>query len=413
MTNPSTRVRISTTDSEHRVTATELFFDLVFVYAITQVTALLANTPTGLGLAEGMLLLALLWWCWCCFAWLGNTVRADRGVLRVVLITVMALMLVIAIVLPESFDDRSGGLNGAFVFVGCYALVRLLHLFIYLLSDPANAELRRVLGRTVLSLLPSLALLAIGAAMPTQSGRLAVWTTAFVADAIGIYLTGSSGWQINSPAHWAERHGLIVIIALGESIVAIGIGVSGIPVSWPLIAAAVLGVVVTASLWWLYFDAVQTAAEHRLAALAGTARTAQARDGYTYLHFPLIAGIVLTALGLKKIVEYVADPAHELSDSLTGLPAWALTGGAGVYLVGSAAFALRTTGHRSVLRLLVGLVLLIALPVVEQLPALVALGALAVVLAALAGYETQHRWAGDWATNHAERVDPPPAASRH
>ncbi|MGH8834048.1 MAG: low temperature requirement protein A [Actinomycetes bacterium] len=387
--------RLSATDATHRVTATELFFDLVFVYAITQVTALVADAPTALRLGEGILLLALLWWCWCCFAWLGNAVRADRGVLRVVLITVMALMLVIAIVLPESFDERGSGLQPAFVFVGCYALVRLLHLLIYLLSDPGNPELRRVLRRALTSLLPSLALLAAGAAMPTQGGRLAVWTIAFVADAIGVYLTGSQGWQVSSPAHWAERHGLIVLIALGESIVAIGIGVGGIPVSWSMIVAVVLGVSVTASLWWLYFDSAQARAEHRLAALTGSKRTAQARDGYTYLHFLLIAGIVLTALGLKKVVEYAADPAHAISDPLTGIPAWSLTGGAGVYLLGLTAFRLRTTGERSVLRAAVGAVLLVALPVVEQLPALGALAVLAAGLAALAGYETRRRVADD------------------
>ncbi|HKA70023.1 MAG TPA: low temperature requirement protein A [Actinomycetes bacterium] len=391
----SAGARLSVTDATHRVTATELFFDLVFVYAITQVTTLVASDPTALQLSEGVLLLALLWWCWCCFAWLGNAVRADRGVLRVVLITVMALMLVIAIVLPESFDERDSGLQPAFVFVGCYALVRLLHLLIYLLSDPGNPELRRVLRRALTSLLPSLALLAIGAAMPTQGGRLTVWTIAFVADAIGVYLTGSGGWQLHSAAHWAERHGLILLIALGESIVAIGIGVGGIPVSWSMIVAVVLGVAVTASLWWLYFDAAQARAEHRLAALAGRKRTALARDGYTYLHFVLLAGIVLTALGLKKIVEYAADPEHAISDPLTGIPAWALTGGVGVYLLGLTAFRLLTAGDWSVPRAAVGAVLLVALPVVEQVPALGALAGLAVGLAALAGYETRRREADE------------------
>lgn len=384
------QARLPGTDAGHRVTATELFFDLVFVYAITQVTAVLAARSSGLRLAEGVLLLALLWWCWCCFAWLGNAVRADRGVLRVALISVMALMLVIAIVLPESFDDMAGGLHGATVFVACYAAVRLLHLAIYLLSDPGNAALRRVLRRALISLLPSLALLGIGATLDSEGAQLAVWSAALVADAIGIYLTGASGWRIGSPAHWAERHALIVIIALGESIVAIGIGVLGIPVSWPMLVAVLLGIAVIASLWWLYFDATQIRAEHRLAELDGEARTALARDAYTYGHFPLVAGIVLTALGLKKVVEYVADSAHHsLGDALSGVPAFALAGGTGIYLIGLAAFGQRAIGERSGLRYGVGVGLIAGGALVSQLPALIALAALATTLAVLIGYESR------------------------
>ncbi len=390
-THQASRHRLAASGETHRVTPAELFFDLVFVYAITQVTALLADEPTVLGLAQGLVLLYLLWWVWCCFAWLGNVVRADTGVLRLILLAVMALMLVTAVAVPEAYDDLPGGLYGPVVLVTAYTIIRILHLTIYWLSDPHDRDLHRVLLKTAASLVPSIALLYVGAWLH-GAAQVVVWAVALMADGIGIYLTGAEGWRIASPAHWAERHGLIVIIALGESIVAIGVGVAGRPVSTPLLAGIVLGLGVSAALWWLYFDWLQERAEHTLAELQGNARTALGRDAYTYLHIPLIAGIVVTALGLKKVLEYVSDTSHhELSDALTGVPAWALSGGPGLYLLGTAAFAWRATRDLRIDRVIVGSVLVLAGPVVEQVPALAALAGVALLLAALVTWETVTR----------------------
>lgn len=387
MSTSDTRRRVLATGTDHRVTPAELFFDLVFVYAITQVTALMADDTSGRGIAQGVLVLCWLWWCWCCFAWVGNVVRADVGAVRMVLFTVMALMLVIAITVPESFDDLPGGLDGPTTFVVCYALVRALHLSIYWISDPSDRALHRVLLRSAASLVPSLTLALIGAAVG-GTAQLVLWTAAFALDFVGIYLTGTEGWRVASAAHWAERHALIVIIALGESIVALGVGVADLPVSWPLVATVVLGVVVAAALWTLYFDGLEQQAEHRLEHLEGRARTGLARDGYTYLHLPLIAGIVVTALGLKKVAGYVADEAHhDLGDALTGISGWALPGGVAIYLLGTAAFSWRTTRTARPTRIGVGLALVAGGFLVPYVPALVALLLLAVVLTALVATE--------------------------
>ncbi|MEU4079144.1 low temperature requirement protein LtrA [Streptomyces venezuelae] len=378
------RARMVATGDDHKVTPAELFFDLVFVYAITQVTALMAVAPSPLRVVGGMVVLALLWWCWCCFAWLGNVVRADSGALFGVLVTVMAVVLIVSLAVPEVFADEPGGLSAPLVFVLCYGAVRVLHLASYWLSGPGDRALRVTLRRTALaSVLPPLVLLLIGSA---YSGRvqLLLWLGAVAVDYGGIYVTGSSGWRVNSPGHFAERHGLIVIIALGESIVAMGVGVSGFPLTVAVLGASAAGLLLSAGLWRLYFRQLGEAAEHRLAALDGDDRTRFARDVYTFLHLPLVAGVVLCALGMKKALQQVADTGHYgLAEPLHGVVAWSLTGGVGVFLLGAAAIVLRTTGRRPFALAAGGACCLAAGPLVGLVPALVALAALATTAAAL------------------------------
>ena len=380
-------------DASHRVTPTELFFDLVFVYAITQVTELLSTDPGGERMVQGVVVLCLLWWCFCCFAWLGNAVRADLGRLRWVLLAVMGLLFVIALAVPEAYDDLPGGLNGPLVFVTCYLAIRLLHLSAYQISDPGNRGLRTVLLRSLTSLLISTAFLYAGALVGGH-GQIPLWVVGFGVDFIGIYLTGSSGWEVRAPGHWAERHGLIVIIALGESIVATGLGAVEEPVSTALIAAALLALALSATLWWLYFNGLQQGAERRLEELEGRARTALARDGYTYLHLPLVGGVVILALGLRTTLGQIADVEHyDLSEPLHGVVAWALGGGVGLYLVGLAGFRMRVTGTLRVHPAdVIGVLLLVAWPIVERVPALGALAGLSVLVALLTVRE--RRWSG-------------------
>lgn len=375
------RSRMIATEGGHRVTPAELFFDLVFVYAITQVTALMAADPTPLRLVGAMVVLALLWWCWCCFAWLGNVVRADTGAMFTVLVAVMAVVLVVSLTVPEVYDDAPGGLSVPLVFVLCYGAVRILHLVSYWVASPGDEALHVTLRRTaLLSVAPPFVLLLVGSAL-TGVAQVLMWLGAVVIDYGGIYITGSSGWRVASPGHFAERHGLIVIIALGESIVAIGVGVSGLPISTPILAGAATGLLVVAGLWRLYFRQVTETAEHRLSTLQGDDRTRLARDVYTFLHLPLVAGIVLTALGMKKVLHQVADSEHyDLSEPLHGVEAWALTGGVGVFLLGAAAILLRTGGRRSLILILGGLGCVAAGAVVGLLPALLALALLAVAV---------------------------------
>ncbi|MER5707094.1 low temperature requirement protein A [Streptomyces sp. NPDC002122] len=372
------RARMVATADDHKVTPAELFFDLVFVYAITQVTALMAAHPTPVRVVGGMVVLALLWWCWCCFAWLGNVVRADSGGVFAVLVTVMAVVLIVSLAVPDVFANARGGLSAPLVFVLCYGAVRVLHLASYWVSSPGDPVLRATLRRTALaSVLPPLVLLLIGSA---YSGRvqLLLWLGAVAVDYGGIYVTGSSGWRVNSPGHFAERHGLIVIIALGESIVAMGVGVADFPLTFAVLGASAAGLLLAAGLWRLYFRQLGETAEHGLAGLDGDDRTRFARDVYTFLHLPLVAGVVLCALGMKKVLQQVADTGHYgLAEPLHGVVAWSLTGGVGVYLLGAAAIVLRTTGRRPTALAVGGVCCLGAGPLVGLVPALPALAVLA------------------------------------
>lgn len=378
------RAGLVATGDDHKVTPAELFFDLVFVYAITQVTALMATAPSPTRVVGAMVVLALLWWCWCCFAWLGNVVRADSGALFAVLVTVMAVVLIVSLAVPEVLADAPGGIPAPLLFVLCYGAVRVLHLVSYRLASPGDAALHATLRRTALiSVLPPLVLLLAGCAF---SGRpqLLLWLGAVAVDYGGIYLTGSSGWRVNSPGHFAERHGLIVIIALGESIVAMGVGVADFPLTYAVLGASAAGLLLAAGLWRLYFRQLGEAAEHRLGGLADDERTRFARDVYTFLHLPLVAGVVLCALGMKKVLTQIADTGHYgLAEPLHGVVAWSLTGGVGVFLLGAAAIVLRTSGRRPTALLVGGVCCLAAGPLVGLVPALAALAVLATVTTVL------------------------------
>jgi low temperature requirement protein LtrA len=375
------------TDASHRVTTLELFFDLVFVFALTQVTALMAEDPTLRGLSRGLVLLALLWFGWSSYAWLGNQAQADEGLLRVAMLAAMGALFVVALAIPESYDDQPGGLFAPFVLAACYATVRVAHLAVYLVAAGEDRGLRRqLLVQAVPTTVALLLLVAGGAAGPPWQSAL--WALALVVDYLGVFAGGTQGWRLYSAAHFAERHGLIIMIAIGESVVAVGAGIAGEPVTGAVVLAALLGLGVSVALWWVYFDVVALVAERVLARLDGEPRSRLARDSFTYLHFPMLAGIVYLALGVKKVLTYVADPGHhDLSDRLPWVPLVALYGGAVLYLVALSALRRRNVGGWNVQRLLAAGLLLVLLPVAHQLPAVAALAGLLVVLAGLIGYE--------------------------
>ncbi|TVT57299.1 low temperature requirement protein A [Amycolatopsis rhizosphaerae] len=381
-------LHLVTEDEQHRVTTLELFFDLVFVYAITQTTQLMSDNPTLLGLGQGLAMLAVLWWCWCSYTWLGNTVHADRGVARFAMLAAMAAMFVVSLAIPEAFTDAPGGLFTPLLFLGCYLLVRVLHLLAYYEAARADPALRRVLVQVAPSMLAGTGVLAVGA-FTSGAVQLGLWVLGLVVDYTGVYLSGSKGWRISAPGHFAERFGLIVMIALGESIVSIGIGISHLPLTWPIVVTALCGLGVAVSLWWLYFDVVAHSSEHRLASAQGAERAKLATDTYTYLHLPLIAGVMLVALGLKKVLLHVADTAHYLlRDPLHGMPLWALTGGTALYLGTLSAIRRRNLGRWNVQRLVSAALLLVATPLLGLVPAAAALAA---VLAACLGVVTFER----------------------
>jgi low temperature requirement protein LtrA len=385
----ATRARAEATSESSRVTPLELFFDLVFVYAFTQVTAIVAGDLTARGMAHGLLMLAVLWWVWCCFAWVGTTLRADEGVVRAVMLAVAVTMFIVALTIPEAFVDIPGGLRGPVVFAACYLVIRALHLLIYWYGarywvGSGNREMQRQVIRIAIPMLVGVSILFV-ASFTSGAAQTLLWVGAIVVDYGGVLLAGTSGWVVPSPAHFAERHGLIVIIALGESVVSIGVGVLDLPISWPILIAAVLGMTVAIALWWLYFDVVAIAAEHRFTSAVGRDRAAIARDSYTFLHLPLVAGIILLSLGLKKVLNYVGE--HHLDEPLKGIGLFALYGGVVLYLLGHIGFRLRNMGSVNVPRAVTVVILAALIPVMAKVPALVALGGLAAVCAGLVGFE--------------------------
>ena len=327
----------------HRVTTLELFFDLVFVFAITQVTGYIAEHLTPVGMLEGLILLALIWWAWVAYAWLGTTIRFDEGLVRVLLFTAMGMMLIISIGLPEAFGDAPGGFDGWLstptVVVLAYAVVRFLHLGLFALAGREDPEMAAAVRRFGGPVVLAMTLLLVGSYLGGWA-QIVLYSAAVVMDIAGAYWGGGAGWALN-PAHFAERHGLIVIIALGESIVAIGAGASALPLSLAISVTALLGLTIAACLWWVYFDITALAAERNLSALTGAARNRAARDAYSLMHWPMIAGIVLLALGVKKTVTMVGTEPFELAGHIKPLAAISLAGGVALYLLGHMLFRAR------------------------------------------------------------------------
>jgi len=378
------------TDENQTATPLELFFDLVFVFALTQVTSFMAHGHGWLPLVQGMLILALFWWAWVGYAWLCNLVRADEGEIRIILIIAMTVMFLVALAIPEAFHDLDGGLSGPYVIAACYFAFRLTHLLLFWVYARDDAGLRRQLVRFGPTIVLSSACLVLAAGSHDEHHQTLWWAAALVADYLGTILGGSSGWRLRSASHFAERHGLMVIIALGESIVAIGVGTEELPISWPIVVAGAAGIALAAGLWWIYFDITAIKGEEALdRVLREGGKISMARDAYSMLHLPMVAGIVLLALGLKKAMEYVGDPEHHhLSDPLSQIPAAALFGGVIVYLLGHLGFKLRTLGIFSKPRaLLIGLVA-ITWALAGDTPALLQLVILAVLVWLLAGFET-------------------------
>jgi low temperature requirement protein LtrA len=376
------RVEASAGQQEERVKPLELFFDLVFVFALTQVTSLLSADPTWGGLLRGMLVLGALWWAWGAYAWLTNTLNPEEGMVRIAMFAVMGAMLIVALAVPEAFDDH-GVLFGV-----AYLIVRAMHLALYALAAKGDHDL---LG-AVLRMTPSStisAVLIITAGFLEDDARIALWATALAIDYLGVLVGRGGGWRV-SPGHFAERHGLIIIIAIGESIVAVGVGAAGVALGVGAVTASLLGVVVAAALWWTYFDWASIVTERMLSRATGAARASLARDVYSYLHLPMVAGIVLFAMAMKKTLANFDEP-------LQTVPAVALFGGLALYLLAHVLLRLRISGSMgSQLSLIqrvgrgrpLAMLALIALfPLGRENSALAALATVAAVFVALIAYE--------------------------
>lgn len=361
-------------DEEYSVTPLELFFDLIFVFAFTQVTALLAYDLTWTGMLRGVALLLVVWWAWVGYSWLTNAVPVDDDVRsRVVVFAAMAAGLVMGLAIPKAFSD-----DGV-LFGFAYLTVTALFILLYAVATRDRPEMNKAVLKLAPGVLAAPVLVAIAGFFAEGAVRAVLWTVAIVLTTTAPFVSGTQGWHVR-PKHFAERHGLIIIIALGESIVALGLAASEEPHTAAVVTASVFGMVVVAALWWLYFDVVALAAEKRLGMATGAERNAIARDSYSYLHALMILGIVFLALGLKKSLLDVAEP-------LKLIPSFALFGGVALYLVGHILFRLRNMGSLNVQRTVVAVLLVVAIPIGVAVPAYVSLTMLVALLIALIGYE--------------------------
>lgn len=368
------------------VTPLELFFDLVFVYAFTQVTGFMAANPDATGIVEGLALLTALWWAWVGYAWLTNSYDAETPAVKVALLAVMGAVFLASLAVPNAFGEDAT-LFGLSLFA-----VYALHPLVYWLAARDEPDVRQAVLRLAPGLLLSGALFA-AAGLVDGAARVALWVVGLALVSFAPLVGGTGGWRLRV-GHFVERHGLIVIIALGEALVSIGAGLAGEDILAPQISASLLALVVVGTLWWVYFDVFSHAAERKLEQTpAGPARNALARDVFSYLHLPMVAGIVLFALGAKKVMA-------DTEGSIKTVAAVALLGGVAVYLLAHVAVRWRAARLLSRPRLVAAAVLLIAVPVTQLLtsPGLAVFGGLAVVMLALVSYEWVHeasvrRWA--------------------
>jgi low temperature requirement protein LtrA len=351
----------------------ELFFDLVFVLGFTQCTALMAAESSWEGLAKGLLVLALLWWAWTGYAWLTSVIDPEEGAVRLVMIAAMAGLLLVALCVPLAFDDR------AVVFAIAYIVVRLAQIALFLIASREHEDLHRsVVGLGVSTGIASALLLSSTALDGAAQGAL--WCAVILVDMGGPALFGVAGWRL-VPGHFAERHGLVIILSLCESVVALGVGAE-LDLDASVIAAVVLGIGLASALWWTYFDVVSLVTARRLVlAEEGAVRNRLARDSYSYLHLPMVAGIVLGALGLEETLHHVGEP-------LEGPHAAALLGGTALYLLAHVAMRLRNARTVSRTRLGLAAVLLASIPLAQVVDSLATLAAVNVLLWAMIAYET-------------------------
>src|SRR5919202_584784 len=342
MTRPALR---RPADTEQRATALELFYDLVFVFAVTQVSHHLLGDLTWRGAGESALLLLVVWWSWNYTTWVTNELDPESPVVRLLMIGIMLASLIMAAALPEAFGSEAG------LFVGAYLAVQVgRHAFLtWGAAAPRTIERERA-GRILVWFVAAGGFWVAGA-IADGTARTVLWLIALAIDygaPLALFwipgrpfAAGEAGWQVGT-SHFAERFALFVIIALGESIVLTGAGISGHELDLATITAFAVAFLITAALWWLYFTYVVRIAERRLELAAN--RTRMARDAYTYLHVVFVAGIIVSAVGDGVLIAHPSEP-------LTGPQVAALVAGPAIYLLAHALFRLRLTGTVSMRRL--------------------------------------------------------------
>jgi low temperature requirement protein LtrA len=313
-------------EEERKTSYLELFFDLVFVFAFTQVTALILEDTSAQGFVRAALVLAMVWWAWSSYAWMTNAIDVENAVTRLIIFAAMAAGFFMALAVPDAFQDEAAW------FAVAYFVVRVLGLTLYAWGVRANPDvLRAVVRLSPWFLAAAIVALVGGFVDPDYRGWL--WLASLVVDLVGTLTVARMEWHV-SPSHFAERYALIVIIALGESIVAIGIGTSGLTRDATYAASVIVAFAGVAALWWAYFDFAAVAAERSLRRASSHARGQLARDVFTFFHYPVVLGIILYAVAAKKTLEHPLDP---LSDG----GRWALGLGVALFFVGFALMRFR------------------------------------------------------------------------
>jgi low temperature requirement protein LtrA len=359
-------------ETEHPVAPLELFFDLVFVFGFTQVTTLLAADTTWTGLGHALLILSVLWWAWASYAWLTNTIDPGDGIVLGAILVATGAMFVAALAVPEAFG------NEGVVFGVAFLIVNVMQGALYALAARGDKDLLDAILRVVPWVLGG-AVLILVAGFVDGGLRAGLWIAALGVGFVGPSLAGLRGWRVQ-PAHFVERHGLIVIIAIGESLVAIGLGARGIRLGAGVIVGAVLGLLVATSFWLAYFDFFAIRGRQLLSDRGGEERVAIARDVYTFLHLPMVVGIVLFAFAMKSTLAHLG---HELGT----IAAVCLTGGPALYLLAYVALRFRVNRTFGRGRLAAAIACALLIPVALVVPALVALASVGGVWVALHAYE--------------------------
>ncbi|MEU1590502.1 low temperature requirement protein A [Micromonospora sp. NPDC005710] len=382
------RSRPVVTAETHRPTLFEVFFDLVLVFGLIRVTTFMSEHPTAVTLVQGLLVLMLLWNSWLVYAWLGNYVRIDVGLIRVGIAVAMGAVFLIALVLPEAWETGPGTRTARLILVLAYAVVRSTQFILFYwvsVDDPRRLRTVRLYAlTTALSWIP----LVVGA-MVGGTAQILLWALALVIDmGGGVLALLVGGWPIRSPGHFAERHGLVVIIALGESLISVGAGIGTQAIHWPTLAAALLTLTVTGCLYWLYFPSAASAG-NALTTDSGLHRGFVAGNAYSVAHLPLLAGTIYVALGVEEVLAAMTQgQSHE---ALHWIPAIALFGGTALYLAGRATFLVLSVRCVRPGQLVAPVVALLLLPVGRYLPGLAALSLLTVFLVVLLSYEAWTR----------------------
>lgn len=369
------------------VTTVELFFDLVFVFTITQLTGLVSRDATPAGIGQALLILALVWWMYDGYVWLTNAVRPDAVAARLVLFGAMVAYLVLALTVPSAF-----GQSGV-AFSVAYLVVTVLHALLF-----ATTGVHQVM-RAILRIAPfnvASGLLVLVAGFLPGWPRWGLWGAAVLVLLSTFALRRNRGFQVE-PGHFVERHGLLMLIALGESVVAIGVGASASAITAPLVVALVLGLAVTIGLWWCYFDRDDERAAVAMERAEETRRADLALWAFGATHYAMIFGVVLLAAGIREVIAHLGAPGQ-------GASPWLLGAGVALFLASHAAYRRLLRIGPSVTRLVAAAVALVS----TLLGLLTAEAAqLGVLIAVLAAVPLVTRTAGP-----GEAAPPPGATTR-